>query len=72
MGMCRKTLPVLVGGRGRAGLQRAGGRAGLWNPLVNPCSRCPLWGIRAAGAGRLTSGGYITVQRLMEIDSCAL
>ena len=50
MGMCRKPPPVLAGAAAALGW---GGQAaaGPWNPPVNPCSRCGLWGIRAVGLG---------------------
>ena len=61
MGMCRKTLRVPGGSCGPHWDGVEGGRAWLWNPHFI----CQLWGLcTAAWMGKLTSSGYITVQRL--------
>ena len=61
MGICRKTLRVPGGSCGLHWAGVEGGRAWLWDPHFI----CQLWGIcTAAWMGKLTSSGYITVQRL--------
>lgn len=62
MGMHRKALHVLAGSSGRAGLEGVGGRAGsgIYVSILTPDVGC--WG-SLHWEGKLTSGGYITVQR---------
>lgn len=49
---------------GRCWAGAAWSRVGSGIHLSVPCSRCQPWGIRAAGLGKPTSGGYVTVRRL--------
>ena len=52
------------GGCGPCWAGAAWSRAGSGIHLSIPCSRCQLWGIRAAGLGKPTSSSYVTVRRL--------